>query len=90
MDSAPTVGGTDRAHGRGDPGVTDCHQVRCARPAEPLCDIHVLLDGSLSLKAAHELTEQIEQAAHQVNPDLDVTVHAERRHSTDHYERFTP
>jgi cation diffusion facilitator family transporter len=60
------------------PGVADCHQVRVRASGPSLfADIHVLLDGNLSLKAAHELTEQIEQAAHQINPDLDVTVHAE-------------
>jgi len=60
------------------PGVTDCHKMRI-RTSGPrvFADIHVRMDGNLPLSAAHALTEQIQQAARQINPDLDVTVHAE-------------
>jgi ferrous-iron efflux pump FieF len=60
------------------PGVADCHQIR-VRTSRPrlFADIHVLMDGNLSLNAAHVLTDQIEQAIHQIDPNLDVTVHAE-------------
>jgi divalent metal cation (Fe/Co/Zn/Cd) transporter len=37
----------------------------------------VTMDGSLSLNAAHALTEQIQQVIRQINPEIDVTVHAE-------------
>jgi divalent metal cation (Fe/Co/Zn/Cd) transporter len=40
-------------------------------------DLHVLLDGSQSLQAAHELTERIEEQVQALLPDADVTVHPE-------------
>lgn len=60
------------------PGVHDCHNVRI-RPsgANLFVDIHVTVDGSQSLAAAHELTEQIEKAIAQIAPGADVTVHPE-------------
>jgi cation diffusion facilitator family transporter len=60
------------------PGVHDCHAVRI-RHSGPhyFVDLHVLLDGSQSLEAAHELTERIEQEVRTVLPDADVTVHPE-------------
>jgi divalent metal cation (Fe/Co/Zn/Cd) transporter len=56
----------------------DCHRIR-ARTSGPriFADIHVTMDGSLSLNAAHALTEQIQQVIRQINPEIDVTVHAE-------------
>jgi divalent metal cation (Fe/Co/Zn/Cd) transporter len=40
-------------------------------------DIHILVDGNQSLRAAHELTEEIERAIQKLVPDADVTVHPE-------------
>ncbi len=60
------------------PGVTDCHNVRLRYSgAQLFVDIHVLLDGSQSLRQAHALTEVIEQSIQQLVPDADVTVHPE-------------
>jgi len=42
-------------------------------------DIHILVDGNQSLRAAHELTEEIERAIQKLVPDADVTVHPNRR-----------
>ncbi len=60
------------------PGVTDCHNVRVRYSGPRLfIDAHVLLDGSQSLHEAHLLTDQIEQAIHEILPEADVTVHPE-------------
>ncbi len=60
------------------PGVTDCHNVRI-RTSGPrtFIDVHVLVDGTQSLHAAHDLTEEIERAIRHITPDADVTVHPE-------------
>jgi cation diffusion facilitator family transporter len=60
------------------PGVVNCHQIRVRTSGPRLfADIHVTMEGSLSLSAAHALSEQIEQAIRQINPEIDVTVHEE-------------
>ncbi len=60
------------------PGVRNCHNVRVrASGSHVFIDIHVLVDGNQTLRAAHELTEQIERAIQEVAPDADVTVHPE-------------
>jgi cation diffusion facilitator family transporter len=59
-------------------GVHDCHAIRIRHSGSHcFVDLHVLLDGSQTLKAAHDLTEQIEQAVRTLLPDADVTVHPE-------------
>ncbi|MGA2327951.1 MAG: cation diffusion facilitator family transporter [Bryobacteraceae bacterium] len=60
------------------PGVHDCHNVRLRYSGPQLfVDIHILVDGNQSLRAAHELTEEIERAIQKLVPDADVTVHPE-------------
>ena len=60
------------------PGIADCHQVRMRYVGSTLfADIHVLMDGKLSLHEAHLLTEEVERAIQTSIPDSDVTVHAE-------------
>jgi cation diffusion facilitator family transporter len=59
-------------------GVNDCHNVRLRYSGPRLfVDIHVLVDGNQTLRAAHELTEEIERAIQKLVPDADVTVHPE-------------
>jgi cation diffusion facilitator family transporter len=60
------------------PGVKDCHRIR-VRSSGPqfFVDIHVLLDGTQTLEAAHALTETIEDAIEEDLPGADVTVHPE-------------
>lgn len=59
-------------------GVCDCHHVRVRSSGPQLfVDVHVLVDGQLSLSEAHDLTEQVERAIQQVAPEADVTVHPE-------------
>jgi cation diffusion facilitator family transporter len=60
------------------PGVFNCHHVR-VRSSGPqvFVDLHVLVDGDMSLHQAHVLTESIEKAVESVCPDADVTIHPE-------------
>lgn len=59
-------------------GVQNCHALRI-RHSGPhyFVDLHVLIDGTLSLESAHRITEHIEREVQRVLPDADVTVHAE-------------
>ncbi|HYG35595.1 MAG TPA: cation diffusion facilitator family transporter [Clostridia bacterium] len=58
--------------------VFDCHAVR-VRHSGPkfFVDLHITLDGDISLHAAHALTEEVEQAVNEILPGADVTVHPE-------------
>jgi divalent metal cation (Fe/Co/Zn/Cd) transporter len=59
-------------------GVFDCHAVR-VRHSGPyyFVDLHITVDGEQSLRAAHALTERVEQAVEAILPGADVTVHPE-------------
>ncbi len=60
------------------PGVIDCHNVRIRNSGPHLfVDVHVVMDGSLTLYKAHKLADRIEQAVRQLSPGADVTVHPE-------------
>ncbi|HZR15828.1 MAG TPA: cation diffusion facilitator family transporter [Verrucomicrobiae bacterium] len=58
--------------------VFDCHAVR-VRHSGPryFVDLHVTLDGRISLQAAHDLTDDVERAVEELLPGADVTVHPE-------------
>jgi cation diffusion facilitator family transporter len=60
------------------PMVCDCHAVR-VRHSGPhyFVDLHITLDGRLSLQTAHDLTEQVERTVKEILPGADVTVHPE-------------
>lgn len=60
------------------PGVVDAHAIRI-RPsgAHVFVDMHVTMDGNLTLNAAHDATETIEKVVHDVISPSDVTVHVE-------------
>ncbi len=60
------------------PGVIDCHNVRLRFSGpQPFVDLHVLVDGSRTLREVHRLTEDIERATQQFVTNADVTVHPE-------------
>jgi cation diffusion facilitator family transporter len=61
-------------------GIFDCHAVR-VRHSGPhyFVDLHVTMDGELTLHAAHDLTERVEQVVNEILPGADVTVHPEPR-----------
>jgi cation diffusion facilitator family transporter len=64
----------------GIPGVMDCHHVRIRHSGPDLfLDLHVSMDGKMSLFDAHALTELIERRIQDSFPGADVTVHAEPR-----------
>lgn len=60
------------------PGVVGAHAIRI-RPsgAHTFIDLHVTMDGNVSLKNAHAATEEIEDAILKVISPADVTVHVE-------------
>jgi cation diffusion facilitator family transporter len=79
VDSAP-AGMEERilAAVAGVPGVHNCHNIR-VRYSGPVLfiDLHVLVDGRLTLLEAHALTETIEGVIQEIVPHADVTVHPE-------------
>ncbi|MGQ9509658.1 MAG: cation diffusion facilitator family transporter [Thermodesulfobacteriota bacterium] len=62
----------------GLPGIRNCHDVRLRYSgAQLFVDVHVLVDGNQTLKEAHHLTEEVEQAIQKLVPGADVIVHPE-------------
>ena len=63
--------------------VINCHAVR-VRQSGPhyFVDLHILLEGGMSLHAAHEMTEQVEHTVQAILPGADVTVHPEPQPGT--------
>ena len=61
-------------------GVVNVHALRI-RSGGPgwFVDMHVVVNGSLSVTKSHAMTEQIEQVVHAILPNSDVTVHVEPR-----------
>ena len=59
-------------------GINDCHAVRI-RPsgAHWFVDLHVTMDGNLTLNESHAITEKIENEVQKILPQSDVTVHVE-------------
>ncbi|MFH0753309.1 MAG: cation diffusion facilitator family transporter [Candidatus Omnitrophota bacterium] len=79
LDAAPdgleeqVIKATEKIH-----GVVNCHHVRIRTSGHQVfIDLHVLLDGGMSLQKAHQLTEEIEKVIGSISPDADVTVHPE-------------
>lgn len=60
------------------PNVANCHHVRLRNSGpQAFIDIHIYIDGNQTLREAHQLTEEIEEAIQKIIPDADVTVHPE-------------
>ena len=59
-------------------GVKSLHDLR-TRKAGPQCFIqcHVVIDGKVTLKEAHEIATRAENAVFKLYPDADVTIHME-------------
>ena len=60
-------------------GVEDCHRIR-SRGTESAAhvDLHLLIDGDLPLRDAHEIAHQVEEALRRAVPAIvDVTIHME-------------
>ena len=59
-------------------GITDVHAVRIrSSGAGWFVDMHVTMDGTMSLTDSHALTEKIEKKVRSILPKSDVTVHVE-------------
>ena len=60
------------------PGISDVHDVRI-RPAGGswFVDMHVTVDGDLTVRESHALTEEIEALVRSILPGSDITVHVE-------------
>jgi cation diffusion facilitator family transporter len=60
------------------PGIYNVHNLRMRYSGPQLfVDVHVLVDGSQSLRQAHDLTDEVERSIQRLMPNADVTVHAE-------------
>jgi cation diffusion facilitator family transporter len=60
------------------PGVTNCHNVRMRHSGPHLfIDVHVYIDGSLTLEEAHSITEKIEEEVNHLMPNTDIIIHPE-------------
>lgn len=60
------------------PGIEGCHNVRVRSVGhQTFVDLHVHANGELSLRQAHDMTEQVERVIRGILPDSDVVVHAE-------------
>ena len=61
---------------RGHPAVTDVHDLKTRMAGlSTFIQAHIVLDGSLSLRAAHAITEGIEQALRHAYPGAQVIIH---------------
>lgn len=61
------------------PGVLGCHRVRSrGSAAQAHIDLHLQLDGKLSLRAAHQIAHKVEDALRaELGQGVDVTIHME-------------
>ncbi len=80
LDAAPKNGEYDRIIQQVGSlkGIADVHAVRIrSSGAGWFVDMHVTMDGGLSLNESHAVTERIEEKVQEVLPKSDVTVHVE-------------
>jgi len=60
------------------PRIVDCHSVRVRSTGHQLfVDLHIHVNGSLSLRDVHALTDEIERVIQEFAPNADITVHPE-------------
>lgn len=60
------------------PAGADFHLLRTRRAgSRPFADFHILVPGSMSLAAAHEIADTVEEKLRTALPDLEVTTHVE-------------
>ena len=63
---------------QGEPRVLDFHKLRTRQAgARRLADVHIMLDDNLSFRAAHAISEEVEDAIRAALPNTDVIVHFE-------------
>jgi ferrous-iron efflux pump FieF len=60
----------------GHPAVHGVHDLRTRRSGRtPIVQMHIELDGNLSLRESHTIADAVEAAIHQRYPDADVVIH---------------
>ena len=60
------------------PGVTDCHNIHLHyADSRPNITAHILVEGSMSLKDVHDLTEEIEMVVLGIVPGAEINIHPE-------------
>ena len=80
LDSAPKNGQYEKiiAETKMIEGVKDVHAVRIrSAGAGWFVDMHIVMDGHLTLEHSHAVTEKIEEKVRGILPNSDVTVHVE-------------
>ena len=80
LDAAPRNGEQERIMQEAGAisGVQDVHAVRIrSSGASWFADLHMTVDGNMSVTASHAITEQVEAVVHNILPGADVTVHVE-------------
>ena len=61
-----------------DPRVLDFHKLRTRQAgAKRLADVHIMLDDNLTFRAAHQVSEEVEELIRAALPNTDVIVHFE-------------
>ena len=88
LDAAPKDGERDRiieVVGKIE-DIADVHAVRIrSSGASWFVDMHVTMNGRMSLKRSHALTEKVEEKVKKILPGADVTVHVEPLEMADTY-----
>lgn len=80
LDAAPKTGERERIIRQVGKmkGIADVHAVRIrSSGAQWFVDMHVTMDGNISLAESHALTEKVERQVRKILPKSDVTVHVE-------------
>lgn len=80
IDASPRGGERDEIERRVSalPGVVDAHDIRIRSAGGTwFIDMHVTVDGNLTVRRSHAMTEEIEDLVRVVLPGSDVTVHVE-------------
>ena len=71
-----------------EPRVLDFHKLRTRQAgARRLADVHIMLDDNLSFRAAHAISEEVEEAIRAALPNTDVIVHFEPYEEESRHQR---
>ena len=71
-----------------DPRVLDFHKLRTRQAgARRLADVHIMLDDDLTFRAAHAISEEVEEAIRAALPNTDVIVHFEPYEEESRHQR---
>ena len=75
----------------GDPRILSWHKLRTRKSgATRHIDVHIQVDDSLSLRVAHELTEELEDQMRDTLPSVEVMIHTEPFEEEQRHHQETP